>query len=272
MNSAIAVTTGSLGGQHGGGHSGSGSNGDQHKQESASGSATVTQASHDSSAAMTAAATAANTPAPQAVAATGTVTTTTPAQTEFSTPQDQIVSVVAPLRTAADGTYTLSLQLHPADLGEITLHVQMHDGEMSVHIESAEAQTRDTLTAAIGQLRSAIAITGIKAGDIDVGSRSAQQQPQQQMSSNSGSGQQGQHTGGHGFDQHGDSRQPGQAFSGQPGWSDQSATNTGHPGTPAGWQPATAPDLFETDVGSIPSVSAGATNSTIGNPTLNVLM
>jgi flagellar hook-length control protein FliK len=103
------------------------------------------------------------------------------AQAAVTPPADQIVQVVAPLRTAKDGDYTLSLQLHPAELGPVTVRVDVHQGVLSVHMMADNAQGHDALNQSLNDLRSQLEAGGVRTGDIGLGSRSAGQQMSQQQ-------------------------------------------------------------------------------------------
>jgi flagellar hook-length control protein FliK len=82
---------------------------------------------------------------------------------------DQIVQVLAPLRSAKDGDYTLSLQLHPAELGPVTVHVEVHQGVLSVHLVADQAQGHDALHGSLADLRTQLQASGVRTGDIGVG-------------------------------------------------------------------------------------------------------
>ena len=108
-------------------------------------------------------------------------------------PHEQILHLVTPLRLAADGTYTLTMQLHPDDLGLVTVHVEARQGVLSVHIVADHDQARDALRSSLGDLRSHLELSGVRAGDIDVGgdrgTRSQDQARGQQETGQSQSGQ-----------------------------------------------------------------------------------
>ncbi|MGH8890556.1 MAG: flagellar hook-length control protein FliK, partial [Acidothermaceae bacterium] len=104
---------------------------------------------------------------------------------------DQIVQVVAPLRTAGDGNYTISLQLHPADLGPVTVHVSVEQGVLSVHLGSDEAHGRDALTNSISDLRNQLQAGGVRVGGIDVGTQASLRQGGGQNAGNQSAAGQG---------------------------------------------------------------------------------
>jgi flagellar hook-length control protein FliK len=120
---------------------------------------------------------------PPAVGPTGPTTAATATGTS-SAPQapvaEQVVSVVAPLARQADGSYSVSLQLHPADLGAVRLELHVADGTVSVALHADSTAGRDVLAGHVSDLRSALADAGLTAGSVDVsgGDGSAYQPPQ----------------------------------------------------------------------------------------------
>ena len=103
----------------------------------------------------------------------------------------QIVQVVAPLRTAKDGDYTLSLQLHPADLGAVTVRVEVQQGVLSVHMSAEHAHGHEALSQSLADLRTQLQTSGVRTGDIVVAAKqSAMPQHQDQQHHASGRHQQ----------------------------------------------------------------------------------
>ena len=145
---------------------------------------------------------------------------------------DQIVQIVAPLRTSDDGNYTIALQLHPADLGPVTVHVSVEQGVLSVHLGSDEAHGRDALTNSISDLRNQLQASGVRVAGIDVGTRASLQQGGGQNAGNQSTAGQGnqsqQQLPQHSPNGHGD-RRPGGDASAFAGWNgDDSAARNGH--------------------------------------------
>lgn len=139
----------------------------------------------------------------------------TPSAPQAAVPQ-QIVQVLAPLRSAGDGNYTLSLQLHPADLGPVTVHVAVNDGVMSVQLVPDQSHGRDAITGSLSDLRNQLQAGGIRVGDIDVGTKTSLSQQQNGQAGSQGgnqNGQAGQNSGQ--FSQHNGSQQNGQSPFGQ---------------------------------------------------------
>ena len=123
-----------------------------------------------------------------------------------NTVPNQIVQVLMPLRTAKDGNYTVSLQLHPAELGPVTVRVAVHDGILSVQLTADQQSGHDALHSSLTDLRTQLQASGLRVGDVDLGNRGAVSQQQLGNPSNQGAfGQAGQ--GGQGS-QHGAHPQP----------------------------------------------------------------
>jgi flagellar hook-length control protein FliK len=109
----------------------------------------------------------------------------------------QIVQVVAPLRSAKNGDYTLSLQLHPADLGAVTVRVEVQQGVLSVHMSAEHAHGHDALNQSLADLRTQLQSNGVRTGDIVVAAKpSVAPQHQDPQHRNQHQQDQHQHTGG----------------------------------------------------------------------------
>ncbi len=87
-------------------------------------------------------------PAPSTQAATPTpaVAPTLPAAPEPVA--TQLVRPSPRCVTTSDGSYRLSLQLHPAELGAVHVDVQLHAGEVSLHLQAEHAPSAQALLAA----------------------------------------------------------------------------------------------------------------------------
>jgi flagellar hook-length control protein FliK len=136
------------------------------------------------------------TPQPGGPFAVQTAPPTTPSPAQVTPPQppqpaytsgmvsQQIVQVVAPLRTAKDGDYTLSLQLHPAELGPVTVRVDVQQGVLSVHLSADHTHGHDALNQSLADLRTQLQSNGVRTGDIVVAAKPSlmpQQQDAQQQ-------------------------------------------------------------------------------------------
>ena len=89
----------------------------------------------------------------------------------------QVVSHVTPVLQRGDGSYHLSVQLHPAELGGVRLDVRLHDGQVSLQLradtQAGHAALRDNLP----QLRHELEAAGVSAGALDLGDWTGGQQP-----------------------------------------------------------------------------------------------
>jgi flagellar hook-length control protein FliK len=124
-----------------------------------------------------AAAKASTDPAPSTAGNTPTVVPTTPAVAgtataaaqNLSTPAtavlDQVLPTLPRMVSRGDGTHSLTLKLHPADLGEVHLTVTVKNGTVDVTL-AAGAAARDALRDGAGQLRSILDVTGHTAGQL----------------------------------------------------------------------------------------------------------
>jgi hypothetical protein len=87
---------------------------------------------------------------------------------------NQLADVIAPAANQPDGTYQVSIHLHPEELG--TVHVELHieSGVVNVSVHTEGDATRDLLRQNVGQLRQQLAGSGLATGHFDVESGSAQ--------------------------------------------------------------------------------------------------
>ena len=89
-------------------------------------------------------------------------------------PHEQVVSVLRPLRRAADGTYELRLQLRPPELGQIELRVEMRHGVLHAALQADNPQAVEIMRNGLGELRSRLEAEGVRAGALTVDSNAAQ--------------------------------------------------------------------------------------------------
>ncbi|MDP9431319.1 MAG: flagellar hook-length control protein FliK [Actinomycetota bacterium] len=106
--------------------------------------------------------------APAAPAASTNQAPTAVPQPVDRTPAQQMVMSVAPMRRAADGSYALSLQLHPADLGAVQVQMEMRAGTVSLQLQVENGAARELVRESLPQLRAELAASGLTAGSIDV--------------------------------------------------------------------------------------------------------
>ena len=82
---------------------------------------------------------------------------------------DQIVSAVVPLHGRGDGRHEVTLELRPDDLGTIRVEVSVENQTVHLTLHAAEPATGRLLSAALADLRSALADAGLTAGHVAVG-------------------------------------------------------------------------------------------------------
>ena len=77
-----------------------------------------------------------------------------PSPAGASAPVDQqVLSVVAPLKDAGNGTHTLLLSLQPAGLGEVQARVVLDNGMIDVKLWASSHAGHQALGSALGDLR-----------------------------------------------------------------------------------------------------------------------
>ena len=113
-----------------------------------------------------------NAPAPAPTpAANGTTAveqfTTTPA-TAPPPPAEQLVHVLTPMRGSANGTYTLHIELKPAELGRVEMRVEMKDGVMHASIHSDHEASAQLLRDSLGELRDHLEAANVHTGELTV--------------------------------------------------------------------------------------------------------
>ena len=110
---------------------------------------------------------AATAPAPTATAgaADATATTVTVAPPP---PAEQLVSVLTPMRTAPNGTYTLRLELKPPELGRVEMRVEMRDGVLHASIHADHEGSAQLVRDALGELRDRLDAEGVHTGELTV--------------------------------------------------------------------------------------------------------
>jgi len=103
----------------------------------------------------------------------------TPSAAAAATPSSQLVQHLGPVLQGPDGTYTLSLQLYPEELGAVQVDVALRTGEISLALHAGDDSAQETLRAALPDLRSALEAAGLTATALSVdGGRQEQHAPQ----------------------------------------------------------------------------------------------
>lgn len=117
--------------------------------------------------------------------------TAVPVDTTTAAPvvHTQLVEAVEPLRHRADGSYDITLELHPAELGAVRVRAVLENGTIQLHIQAERATTQDMLQNSLANLRTALDDAGLNTGQLSVGSHAnwqgqTSQSDQQQASIN----------------------------------------------------------------------------------------
>ncbi|MDQ1565382.1 MAG: hypothetical protein QOF96_262, partial [Actinomycetota bacterium] len=79
------------------------------------------------------------------------------------------VSAVVPLHGRGDGRHEVTLELRPDDLGAIRVEVSVEHQTVHLTLHAADPATGRLLSAALPDLRSALADAGLTAGHVGVG-------------------------------------------------------------------------------------------------------
>ena len=107
-------------------------------------------------------------PAAIAVEASANEATATVATTAPPPPAEQLVSVLSPLRTTPNGSYSLRLELKPVELGRVEMRVEMRDGVLHASIHADHESSAQLVRASLGELRDLLAAEGVRTGDLTV--------------------------------------------------------------------------------------------------------
>jgi flagellar hook-length control protein FliK len=99
------------------------------------------------------------------------LTIESPAPTPLPAPVEMVAAALRTARPDPDGTWRVSLQLHPADLGEVNVVLEVRGGVVAVHVAADSAAARTLLNEHIGELRSSLQQAGLEAGSMDIGGR-----------------------------------------------------------------------------------------------------
>lgn len=104
------------------------------------------------------------------------VTAPAAAPPPFATAQPDIAGILSQLRGAGDGTYRLRAQVHPAELGAVSVVATVHGGAISVTL-TPDQTAQQAISQSLTQLRQHLADQGFTG--VDVGLGSPQQSPDQ---------------------------------------------------------------------------------------------
>jgi flagellar hook-length control protein FliK len=80
----------------------------------------------------------------------------------------QVVAAVVPLHCGPDGSYRVSLRLHPEELGNVAVTVEVSKGTVSLHMRAEAPATTSVLGDAMPQLRAQLEAQGLQTGSLVV--------------------------------------------------------------------------------------------------------
>jgi flagellar hook-length control protein FliK len=95
------------------------------------------------------------------------------------TPAQQVATHIVPLRLDADGIHRLTVHLHPADLGPVSLVAEIRDGTVAMQLTGSTEAGREALRAALPDLRRELTESGFRDCQLDL--RQDGGQPDQQL-------------------------------------------------------------------------------------------
>ena len=108
---------------------------------------------------------------PVTVAAEGAAPVESPVTLTLPPPVEMVAAALRVARPDTDGSWRVNLQLHPADLGEVNIVLEVRGGSVAVHIAADSQMTRSLLSEHLGDLRASLKEAGLETGTMDVGSR-----------------------------------------------------------------------------------------------------
>ncbi|SHN42033.1 flagellar hook-length control protein FliK [Cryptosporangium aurantiacum] len=82
-------------------------------------------------------------------------------------PAAQVADQIIPLRTQGDGVHRIAMELRPDDLGTIGVVAEIRNGQVHLHFTGANELTRETLRAALPELRQQLEDAGFAGAAFD---------------------------------------------------------------------------------------------------------
>jgi flagellar hook-length control protein FliK len=79
-----------------------------------------------------------------------------------------VATHIVPLRLEADGIHRLTVHLHPADLGPVSLVAEIRDGTVAMQLAGSTEAARDALRAALPDLRRELTDSGFRDCQLDL--------------------------------------------------------------------------------------------------------
>jgi flagellar hook-length control protein FliK len=109
-------------------------------------------------------------PAPSAPATSATTQPAAPQQPAAppQPPARQIAAHILPLRQGADGVHRMTIHLHPAELGAVSVTAEIRGGAVMLQIYGAADAAHDALRSALPQLREALERDGFTSCSLDL--------------------------------------------------------------------------------------------------------
>ncbi len=92
-------------------------------------------------------------------------------------PAAQVALALAPVLTGPDGSYSMSLELYPEELGTVSVEVSVRGGTISMSVQATGAEALQALRTALPELTAQLESTGLTATDVSVGERDARERP-----------------------------------------------------------------------------------------------
>jgi flagellar hook-length control protein FliK len=80
----------------------------------------------------------------------------------------QLAAPLLRLRAGGDGSHTLTIALHPADLGPVSVHVRLIGDAMTIQLASASESAHDVLREALPQLHQELQAAGLSSAGLSL--------------------------------------------------------------------------------------------------------
>jgi hypothetical protein len=90
-------------------------------------------------------------------------------------PQPQLAAALGRLQPQRNGSYQLTVQLHPAELGTVQVQAHVDQGTLTVTVACADHAARQAVQTALPQLNAQLHSAGFGALDVNVGGQSQHQ-------------------------------------------------------------------------------------------------
>ncbi len=81
---------------------------------------------------------------------------------------EQLVQTIAPLRSRANGTYDMTLELHPGELGAIRVRAVLENGSVRLHLTAEHMATHDLLKNSLAGLRNSLNDAGVNTSELSL--------------------------------------------------------------------------------------------------------